>query len=115
MFRPLEVKDLYHLREIHERHYNAEFAFPDFDKFFTSFIVENEKGLILGGGIRNIQEIVVITDKDFPPKTRVNALLSVLDHYSYKQIHAFIQDPNWAEQLKEFGFRDTKGRAMIYG
>lgn len=124
MIRPLEERDLLRLREIHQKYYNDKFTFPDFlNNYISLFVVEDDKTkeIITAGGIRTIVESIIVTNKDVSARKRVSALHQVLlsscyfaERNGYSQIHAFIQEPEWENQLKSVGFRDCKGNAVYY-
>lgn len=114
--------DLEKVKAIHEKHYSTEFAFPDFehDHYLPLFcVVDANDTVVSAGGVRSILESVIITNKDFSPRDRREALLEVLQsslylarNCKYDQIHAFIQDENWSNQLKKYGFEKCKGEAL---
>lgn len=122
--RALEKTDISSIREIHERFYSNEFECPNFfDKFLCGYIVEDgNHNVICAGGIRNIPEAIIVTDKSLPVKLRREALLKVLDasqfiarKFGHEHLHAFVQNSQWCEQLKKYGFAPTKGIALSIG
>lgn len=108
------------IRRVHAKHYNYEL--PE-DHYLCSFIVEDENGkLVTAGGIRTIAEIIAVTDKDLSPRIRREGLVMLLhasnmvcDTQGYRQIHAFVKDEKWYNQLTKRGFNITNGKALIYG
>ncbi len=117
--RGFHVEDVEQLRTIHERYYKEEFEFPDFfNKFLCAYTVLDEKEKILAaGGVRNLAEVVLITNKDIPFQERIEALYRVFDssafvagHFGHTQIHAFVQDQVWEQYLIKVGFKPCKGR-----
>jgi hypothetical protein len=120
--RALDPNDIDELRKIHEEHYKDEFPFPDFlNNFICAFVVvDDEGGIISGGGVRMIAESIMITDKDYPLRPRLSALCQVLDasefvtrHAGLAEIHAFVQDDRWYNLLQKIGFLPTKGKPLV--
>ncbi len=123
IIRALEQADLPKIREIHEKFYKEEFSLPNFlDKYLSVFVVEDETDIITIGGIRPIIESVALTNKEASARKRREALIKLLQasewtckQYGFSEIHAFIQDPNWCEQLKKHGFKLAKGNMLTLG
>lgn len=125
MIRAMNKMDLPELKAIHEKFYKTEFNFPDFMKnFLCTFVIVDDttNDIILGGGVKLIAESVLITNKNYPPRIRKDALLTARDISMYfinraelEGLHAFVQDEQWLRQLKKYGFRSTKGTPVIYG
>ena len=120
--RGLKPEDIEVLRAIHKEYYTEEFAFPDFTKHFlgcfTAF--DDDNRIISAGGVVTIPEVVLITDKRQSVRARREALLNILqasmfiaDKFSYNQLHVFIQEHGYEEQLKKNGFRNTKGTSLV--
>lgn len=121
--RALTESDIDQVRAIHERHYKTEFDFPDFlTNFLCAFVVEEDGQVISAGGVRNIAEVVLVTNKDLSVRQRRAALFQVLDASAFiagrsghDGLHVFIQDDKWEFQLRKIGFHSTKGRALVLG
>lgn len=119
--REMRESDIPILQQIHKRDYDAEFPFPILNGFTDYFVVTNDDGdIITSGGLKPILEIIGITDKTQSPRNRRAALLILFQALAFAagklghdQIHAFIQDENWSNQLKTAGFKDTKGKALV--
>lgn len=118
----MKPEDLEIIKEIHKEYYSDEFSFPDFSKHYLGcFVVTNdEEQIITAGGVQTIPEVVLITDKRQSVRARREALLEILqaslfiaDKFKYDQIHAFIQEHGYEEQLKKKGFRQTKGTSLV--
>jgi len=109
------------LHTSNEKYYKEEFDFPDFiTNFLCCFIVEQEGNIICAAGVRTIAEVILITDKDFPVRSRRGSLYNVLDASSfiagkmgYNALHAFITDLTWKEHLSNVGFHPIKGDGLI--
>jgi hypothetical protein len=122
MIRPFHYDDLAELQRIHAKFYKDEFELPDFVKhYLCAFSVTDTSGdIICTGGVRTIVESIAVTNKDFSVRDRYLALTDlfgglqyVTKRFGYDEIHSFIQDEKWLNQLKKYGFRDTKGRALV--
>lgn len=118
----MKPEDLTVLREIHKQYYEDEFEFPDFEQHFLCayIITDDDNNIITAGGLRQIPEIVLITDKRQSIRDRREALLEVLqanmfiaDKYKHTQLHAFIQEDGWCYHLEKVGFRLTKGKSLV--
>lgn len=122
MVRAIQVEDLDQIKKIHDKFYQDEFSLPDFiQNYLCVFVSVDELGEIISVcGIRKIVELIAVTNKDFSPRIRQKSLVELLEASSYMagkfgfdQLHAFIQDENWLNQLKEHGFSDTKGKSVF--
>lgn len=123
MIRAMKEEDLPILREVHKEFYSKEFEFPDFTKnYLGCYVVSNDENQIISaGGVQTIPEVVLITDKRQSVRARREALLEILqasmfiaDKFKYSQIHAFIQEHVYEEQLKKVGFVTTKGTPLVF-
>ena len=121
--RAMVPDDLVAIKEIHEKYFKDEFLFPDFTKnFINAFVVENEGSIVAAGGIRNILESIVISNKDMSNRKRRDSLLMLLGASNFTArfaghdvFHAFITDSNWKNQLMKYGFKVGKGENLIIG
>jgi len=123
IIRPVKEDDIEILKEIHERYYKNEFPFDDFiGRFFECMVAEDNGKIISACSLRTLIEAVMITDKNIDHKLRREALLRIL-HTSllvagrtgHPSVQAFIQDETWEKQLKRYGFRECKGKALYIG
>jgi hypothetical protein len=123
MCSPMNGSDLDEIRAIHEKYFSSEFAFPDFYKFFCALVIRSDSGeVITAGGVRNIAELVLITNKSFPARIRRDALLRALEvarvtsrKEGNDQLHTFIQDQKWFRQLEKRGFSTCNGKYLVTG
>jgi citrate lyase synthetase len=118
--RSYETSDLDELKRIHSLHFANEFDLPEFLEYLCVFVVEDEKGIITFGGIRDIAECVTVTNKDRTAKDRAKALYQILHASSYTacnlgydQIYAWSQNRDWARHLRRVGFRPPVGQSLI--
>lgn len=121
IIRNFESSDIESLKRIHEQ-YKHEFPIEEFkDNYRAFFTVTSDDGkAIIFGGVRFIPEVVIMTDKSHSAKIRIAALKLFYQAISWistknglKYLHAFVQDDTWERQLKKFGFRSTKGKALV--
>jgi len=121
--KELTPEDIGKIRELHEKFY-SDLEFPDFfNGFMCAFLIDDDDDkLILAGGVRLIAESIVITNKDMFPSTRVQALLKALDvsiHVckntspNITQLHAFVGEAFWSNQLQRHGFRKMISEALV--
>ena len=122
IIRCIEPKDLFDIRRIHNEHFKHEFELPDFKEFHCVYVVEEGGKIITVGGIRPIAESIIVTDMNIIAKTRVRALLEMLNAHKYcartagyDGIHCFVQNEVWEKQLSKVGFHHTKGEALVLG
>ncbi len=123
IIRNYQDSDLEQLKQIHERYYKEEFSITEFyQNFISLFSVVDDDKIISVGGVRNIAESVIVTNKSFSPRQRREALLQMLQAQSYttnkngfNQLHAFVQDKFWEAQLIDYGFKPCKGSAVYIG
>lgn len=120
MIRVIKPDDLEELKRIHGLYFADEFKLPDFFNYLCVFVVEDEKGIITFGGIRDIAEIVAVTNLERKPLDRSRALYRILDasaaivgNLGYDQLYAFSQNPKWTKRLIRSGFRLPQGQALI--
>ena len=117
--RAYQPSDINELTEIHSKYFDKEFALPDFLlNYLCAITIEDDRGIITIGGVRNIAEILTVTNKDRSVRVRYEALIKMLQVLTYvaqvnnhTQLHAFIQDPIWEKHLINHGFNPTKGKA----
>jgi hypothetical protein len=108
------------IARIHSANFTDEFVLPDFMDYVCAFVVEDSRGIITAGGIRDIAEGVIVTDKSRSPQERMKAIYKVMDasvfvskKSGYDQIYVFSQDPKWTKRLKKMGFRTPQGEALV--
>jgi len=112
------------LKRIHEKFYKDEFSLNEFMRNFLSlFTASNDKNEIISvAGVRPILEVVAVTDKDKTLRERqialgdeiLGAASLVAKVNGYMDLHAFVQEDNWIRVMKNRGFRDCKGRALVF-
>lgn len=112
--------DLEKVKKIHSLHFANEFNFPDFLEFICSFVIEDEQGIVLAGGIRDIAECVAVTDLSRHPKDRARALYQLMDasvfvcnKSGYDQMYAWSQNSKYTKRLLRNGFRLPQGQSLI--
>jgi len=120
MIRAFEPSDLEKLKELHEKHFKYEFLLPDFLQFVCAFVIEDEKGIVTIGGVRDIAECIAITDMDRTPSDRIKALYQLLDasifvcnKSNYDQMFVWSQNDKYSKRLMRNGFRLPRGKSLI--
>jgi hypothetical protein len=120
MIRACTFEDLDEIKRLHEKHFAKEFNLPEFMKYICAFVVEDEKGIITAGGIRDIAECVAVTNMDRSPQDRIKALYHLLEASSfvcrrsdYDQMYVWSQNPRYSKRLMRNGFRLPQGQSLI--
>jgi hypothetical protein len=116
-------EDLPQLQEIHAKFYANEFPIEDLtNRFFETIVVEENGKIISACALRTLIEAVMITDKSSSARARRDALVQILiksllvaGQTGHNSVQAFVQDDNWEKQLKHYGFRECKGKALFIG
>lgn len=120
ILRSIVNEDFDKLNEI--KGYEGQEEIRNDSNTITGAIVEDIEGKIISGGvIRNISEIVLVTDRNFHSRKRLDALDELLKFGVYASIkmdrhdlHAFVQDKKFSEILiKKFGFKEAIGRCLV--
>ena len=119
--REYRPSDLAELQRIHEKYYVEEFSLTDFmHRYICAVTIEDEDGIITVGGVRNIAEANIITNKDRSVFTRVRALSNLHDAlnfiakaHGHTQLFAFVQDDKWRDHLLEKGFSPIRGTTLV--
>jgi hypothetical protein len=110
--RGMKQEDIPKLREIHKKHF-SNLEFPDFmNGFYCGFIVEDENGIIVGGGLRPSAEVLIVTDKERDIITIGRALaetqkasLYVGNRFGLNELVAFVENNDaYARHLVRHGF-----------
>ncbi len=110
--RALTIEDIVKVKELHEKYF-GEFNFPDFSRnFLCAFAVTDDKDeIILAGGVRDIAETILVTDKSKNIHAIGQALLEALEisRYTCKKfnielLHAFVKDGYYQKHLERHGF-----------
>lgn len=121
--RNFEDVDIPDLLRIHQNFYESEFSISEFDvnNFIDKFVIADESNQIVSiCGVRNIAEIIAVTDKNHSVRARREALMKMLEvsnfiarRSDFDSIHAFVQDKVWLNQLLRHGFKLTNGTTII--
>lgn len=124
IIRPIDPTDKLQIDRIYNEFYSDN-EYPNFssdDKFKHSFAITDQYNkIIVAGGIKTIAEAVFLTDKNLPPKTRLDALLQGLGSsifiskaVGYHQIHAFVNnDEKYVKILQRFGFKLIDAKLLV--
>lgn len=113
MIRAIQPEDIDRMKSIWEKFYQNDMPFPNFfDKYLCAFVVEDEGRIITGGGVRTIVESIILTDKSQYARSRVRALMEMLEaskfvasRNGYNNLNVFTQDVSWKNHLMKVGFK----------
>ena len=113
--RCFEPSDVEEAKRIHELYFRHHFDMPDLIDFLCAFIVEDEKGSIVVGGLKDIPELSIMTNQERSPIDRINGLAIGLDAsvffaktMGYQRLFAYVTDPKYSRRLqKSFRFVPT--------
>lgn len=113
MFRAMKESDLEEVRRLHERYY-FEFNFPDFLNLMNAFIIEDEKGIILAGGVEPIANALLVTNQQRSRIAIGRALveaqriaLFTCRKFGIKELVAFVNNDEYARHLIKHGFSES--------
>lgn len=94
----------------------------DSNRFQCSFTVKKEnQEIVVAGGVKLIAEVVFLTNKDLPIRTRFDGLLQALGSsiviaqgMKYGQLHAFVNnDEQYVKHMKKFGFKNLEAEILM--
>jgi hypothetical protein len=119
--REYRPSDLDEVKRIHKKYYAEEFSLTDFLRGYLCVVtIEDDMGIITVGGVRNLAEANVITNKDRSAGVRVKALYNLFDALSFiakthghNQLFAFVQEDKWRAHLIEKGFSPVNGTTLV--
>lgn len=118
--RSITTSDINKLAELHKKYY-PEFEATDFiNDCFSSFVVVDENDeIILGGGLQNIAEAILVTDKSKNTHQVGDALLMALKFSKaaclmrrIEWLHAFTKDDDYKRHLTYYGFEERESKAL---
>ena len=120
MIRAFLPSDVTELERLYDLYFKEQNDLPDFLKFICAFVVEDESGVISFGGVRNIPEIITVTNMERTPSERIQALYNLLDasifvsqRCGYQQLYAWGQGSKWIKRIRKNGFRPSDGQSLI--
>ena len=99
--------------------------YPDFfdrTKFPCPFVVTNDDdAVVVAGGVKNIAEVIVVSNQNFSPRVRLDALLQSLGsavliakEMKHRQLHVFVNhDPKYVGILQRFGFKLLDAELLV--
>jgi len=111
----IESSDAAQIYNIYNNYF-SDMEFPDFyNKFHCAFKVvkDGNDRIIAVGGVRPIAEAVVLTNREFSVRDRMDALLHIFagvqyaaEKLDYNCLHAFAYDEEYVKHLiKRIGFK----------
>lgn len=127
IIRPIGWSDKADIDRIYKKWYSAN-EYPPFwekddpNKFEVSFTVTHKDGqMILAGGVKLIAEVIFLTDKDLPVRTRFEGLLQglgssivIAQGMKHRHLHAFVNnDEQYVRHMMKFGFKKIKSDFLM--
>lgn len=111
IIRALKQDDIKQVLKIHKKYYD-EFDFPAFDKMLNAFIIEDgNQEIIMAGGIEQVAESVLVTNKEMSRIKIGRALVEAQQIVAYtcqqfgiREVYAFVNNNEYAEHLIQHGF-----------
>ena len=110
--RALQLKDLEKLKGLHDKYY-SQFEFPQFFRYMNAFVIEDEEGIIMAGGVESVAEISLVTNKERKMITLGRALLEAKEialftcnKFGVRDLYAFVDNDDYAKHLIQHGFTD---------
>jgi hypothetical protein len=120
IIRAFTESDLVEIEKLHNLYFKDESFLLDYMKLICAFVVEDEKGIITMGGVRDIAECTAVTNMERDPNDRLKALYKLLDaslfvcrKSGYDQMHVWSQNPRFSRRMIRNGFRLHAGQSLI--
>jgi len=109
-WRPEDMADA---KLLHQKFF-PELGMPDFNKMIIGFVIEDEAGPIMYGGLELVAEAVLVTNKERSRITIGKALveaqkcmLYTAKEFNIKELYAFVKgNENYVSHLRQHGFTD---------
>ena len=120
MIRACRPEDLEEIKKIHERFYSETHELPNLMEMICAFVIEDEQGIVTAGGVRDIAEVIAVTNKDRHAVDRARALYQLRDmsaitcrEFGYDRMHIWSQDSKYSKRLMKNNFRLAPGQSLI--
>lgn len=124
IIRNCTTKDIVQLRMIHDRDY-PDLEFPFDYHLLSSFVIEDDGKIIMGGGIQGSAEALLTTDKSCSRVKIGRALVEAQRNMmiscalnNLQELIAFVTDDEYAEHLIQHGFTEREEKVLrmkVYG
>lgn len=119
ILRKVEKSDWNSIIEIARKH---EFPFPEFGKFITLYLVEDNNKVIAFGYLKLVAEAVFQPDLGASPRIIIESLKllneqAIKDAQSFgvSQIEGFIKNPKFAKIMQQhFNYVPITGTGLVY-
>jgi len=118
IFRGMNASDLKEVRRLHNKYY-PEFGFPEFLKLLNAFIIEDDEGIIMAGGVEAIANTLLVTNQE---RSRIKIGRALVEaqrialftakKFGIKEIVAFVNNDEYAKHLIQHGFDES--HKMLY-
>lgn len=109
--RAFTSDDYWKAKEMHNKYY-PEFEFPKLDEMLNAYVIEDDKGIIMFGGVEQVAEAVLVTNKDRSRITIGRALIEAQQislftckSFRMRELYAFVNNDEYAEHLIKHGFQ----------
>lgn len=120
-FRYTKESDVDEIDRIWKTFYSNEFSLPDLSNTIIHGVVETDKGITGFGMVKLMAEGLLILDQSVSDKVKMATLKELMiaqrvgvSKTNLTQIHAFVQDPRFANILKKhYGYTDAVGKALV--
>ncbi len=117
--RALTTDDIDAVKELHNRYY-SEFGFPNFMQLLNAFVIEDDNGeIIMAGGIEQVAEVVLVTNKSQNKIKIGRALIEAqmvslftCKKFGIKEMYAFVNNYEYAKHLIQHGFTEHKLKTL---
>ena len=122
--KPATIGDYEDATKLYDKFRASEFGIPSPERLIASrSALDDDGNLIAFGTLVPLIESILVIDNDRSLKEKTLALRQLLleaikgvSDMKQDGIHAFVQDPIYANSLKKhFGFRTCKGEALYLG
>lgn len=107
----MTINDINEVSRLHDKYY-SEFRFPSFGQMLNAFVIEDEdNSIIMAGGVENVAETVLVTNKE---KSRIKIGKALVEAqqcatftckaHGINDLYAFVKDEEYAQHLLQHGF-----------
>lgn len=110
--RAIKYNDLKKIKELNDKYY-SDFEFPDFFRLLNGFVIEDDTGIIMAGGVEMVGEAVLVSNKERNAITLGRALVEAqaidvftCHKFGIRDLYAFVNNDDYAKHLIKHGFTD---------
>lgn len=117
--RPVKETDIEAIRTLHNEYY-PEFAFPDFYHLLCGWVIEDDTGIVMAGGVEMCAEALLVSNQAKSNIKLGRALLisqGIVGHtceqFGIENAYAFVNRDDYAKHLIKHGFVERFERALL--